>query len=107
MCLPYLSRIGNATNAAGLYAPAKFHVEGFSAGSYTGATIVIALCFLFPDCPVSAKLGAIAMPKGVMGALMEIASPGQCDIHLVHAEEDAATWKRAWKQPQRAHPPMW
>ena len=28
------------------------------------------------------------MPKGVMGALMEIASPGQCDIHLVHAEED-------------------
>ena len=88
MCLPYLSRIGNATNAAGLYAPAKFHVEGFSAGSYTGATIVLALCFLFPDCPVSATLGAIAMPKGVMGALMEIASPGQCDIHLVHAEED-------------------
>ena len=26
------------------------------------------------------------MPKGVMGALMEIASPGQYDIHLVHAE---------------------
>ena len=28
------------------------------------------------------------MPKGVMGALMELASPGHCDIHLVHAEED-------------------
>ena len=28
------------------------------------------------------------MPKGVMGALMEIASPGQCDIHLIHAEDD-------------------
>ena len=88
MCLPYLSRIGNSANAAGLYAPTSFHVEGFSAGSYTGATIVIALCCLFPECPVSATLGAIAMPKGVMGALMEIASPGQCDIHLIHAEDD-------------------
>ena len=74
MCLPYFSRIGNSTNAAGLYAPSEFHVEGFSAGSYTGATIVLALCVLFPERPVSATLGAIAMPKGVMGALMEIAS---------------------------------
>ena len=82
MCLPYLSRIG-------LYAPSMFHVEGFSAGSYTGATIVLALCVLFPECPVSPTLGAIAMPKGVLGALMEIASPGRYDIHLVHAEEDA------------------
>ena len=62
--------------------------KGFSAGSYIGATIVLALCALFPGRPVSATLGAIAMPKGVMGALMEIASPGQYDIHLVHAEED-------------------
>ena len=83
MCLPFLSRIGNSTNAAGLYAPTEFHVEGFSAGSYTGATIVLALCVLFPGSPISATLGAIAMPKGVMGALMEIASPGQCDIHPV------------------------
>ena len=73
---------------ARLSTPTKFHVEGFSAGSYTGATIVIALCHLFPTCPVSATLGAIAMPKGIMGALMELASPGRCDIHLVHAEED-------------------
>ena len=89
MRLPFLSRIGNGTNAAGLYAPSMFHVEGFSAGSYTGATIVLSLCVLFPECPVSATLGAIAMPKGVLGALMEIASPGRYDIHLVHAEEDA------------------
>ena len=88
MRLPFLSRIGNSTNAAGLYAPSMFHVEGFSAGSYTGATIVLALCVLFPECPVSATLGAIAMPKGVLGALMEVASPGRYDIHLVHAEED-------------------
>ena len=75
MRLPFLSRIGNSTNAAGLYAPTKFHVEGFSAGSYTGATIVIALCALFPECPVSATLGAIAMPKGVMGALYRACLP--------------------------------
>ena len=89
MCLPFLSRIGNKTNTTGLYAPVSFHVEGFSAGSYTGATIVLALRVLFPGCPVSAVLGAIAMPKGVMGALLETASPGQYDIHLIHAEEDA------------------
>ena len=86
--LPNLMGIGNSTKVARLYAPTRFHVEGFSAGSYTGATIVIALCHLFPECPVSATLGAIAMPKGIMGALMELASPGHCDIHLVHAEED-------------------
>ena len=88
MCLPFLERIGNSTITSKLYAPTKFHVEGFSAGSYTGATVVIGLCALFPTCPVSATLGAIAMPKGVMGALMELASPGQCDIHLIHAEDD-------------------
>ena len=87
MCLPFLERIGNSTITSKLYAPTKFHVEGFSAGSYTGATVVIGLCALFPTCPVSATLGAIAMPKGVMGALMELASPGQCDIHLIHAED--------------------
>ena len=82
------SGLQNSTEVARLYTPTKFQVEGFSAGSYTGATFVIALCHLFPACPVSATLGAIAMPKGIMGALMELASPGHCDIHLVHAEED-------------------
>ena len=33
--------------------PTKFHV-GFSASSHTGATAVIGLCALFPECP---KLG--------------------------------------------------
>ena len=89
MCLPYLSHVGNGTNAEGLYAPSMFHVEGFSAGSYTGAIIVLALRVLFPECHVSATLGAIAMPNGVFGALMEVASRGRYDIHLVHAEEDA------------------
>ena len=88
MCLPYLSRIGNGASAKGLYTPTEFHVEGFSAGSYTGAVLVLALRVLFPECHVSATLGAIAMPKGVFGALLEVASPGQYDIHLVHAEED-------------------
>ena len=66
MCLPYLSRIGNGTSAEGLYAPSEFHVEGFSAGSYTGAVLVLALRVLFPECRVSATLGAIAMPKGAL-----------------------------------------
>ena len=88
MCLPYLSRIGNCTSAEGLYAPKEFHIEGFSAGSYTGAVLVLALRALFPECRVSAKLGAIAMPKGVFAALMEVADPGQYDVHLIHAEDD-------------------
>ena len=88
MCLPYLQRIGNRTSAEGLYAPRKFHIEGFSAGSYTGAVIVLAIRVLFPECRTSAKPGAIAMPKGVFAALLEVANSGQCDIHLIHAEED-------------------
>ena len=86
-------RIGNCTSAEGLYAPSEFHVEGFSAGSHTGAVLVLALRVLFPECHVSATLGAVAMPKGVFGALMEAASPGQYDIHFVHAEEDQ---ERLW-----------
>ena len=87
MRLPYLERIGNRTIAAKLYAPTRFHVEGFSAGSYTGAIMVIGLCALFPECPISAKLGAIAMPIGVMGALMEIASPANA-TSIWYAEDD-------------------
>ena len=66
--------IGNSTSAEGLYSPREFHVEGFSAGSYTGAVIVLALRALFPDCRTSAKLGAIAMPKGVVAALLDVAN---------------------------------
>ena len=88
MCLPYLQRIGNRTSAEGLYAPREFHIEGFSAGSYIGAVMVLAIRVLFPECRTSAKLGAIAMPKGVFAALLEVANPGQCNIHLIHAEED-------------------
>ena len=28
------------------------------------------------------------MPKGVFVALMEVATPGQYDVHLIHAEDD-------------------
>ena len=45
-------------------------------GSSLPEGLLLALCVLFPECPVSATLGAIAMPKGVLGALKEIASPG-------------------------------
>ena len=64
-CLPLLQQSSRSTSAAGLYCPAEFRLEGFSAGSYTGAVIFLALRRLFPACRLSAKLGAVAMPKGV------------------------------------------
>ena len=59
--------------------PREFHIEGFSAGSYTGAVIALARRALFPECRTSAKLGAIAMPKGILAALLDAAYPGPCD----------------------------
>lgn len=56
--------------------PSRFHVEGFSAGSYTGAIVVLALRMLFLGRHVSATLDAIAIPKDGFGTLMEVASPG-------------------------------
>ena len=75
----------------------EFRIEGFSAGSYTGAVLFLALRTLFPDCRVQAKLGAVAMPKGVFAALMAAAVPGRCRVHLIHAEEDML---RDWQPSQ-------
>ena len=88
MYLPFLKRIGNHTNAEGLYSPGEFHIEGFSAGSYTGAVVVLAPRVLFPTCKVSAKLGPIAMPRGVFAALLAAADPDRCNVHIIHDEED-------------------
>ena len=77
-CLPLLQRSSRSTSAAGLY----------SAGSYTGAVIFLALRRLFPACRLSAKLGAVAMPKGVFALLQTAAIPGRCRVHLIRAEED-------------------
>ena len=87
-CLPYLQQSSSSTRAAGLYCPTEFRLEGFSAGSYTGAVVFLALRRLFPACRISAKLGAVAMPKGVFAALQAAATPGPCRVHLIHAEED-------------------
>ena len=59
MCLPYLSRIGNCTSAEGLYAPQEFHIEGFSAGSYTGAVLSSELASgeNLSSRPVSERIG--------------------------------------------------
>ena len=74
MCLPYLSRIGNGASADGLYAPSEFHVEGFSAGSYTGV-LVLALRVLFPERHVSATLGAIFRDFRKFGNVQLVESP--------------------------------
>ena len=67
---------------------AEFYIEGYSAGSYTGAVLFLALRRLFPACRLAAKLGAVAMPKGVFSLLQTKTLPGRCRVHLVHAEED-------------------
>ena len=45
--------------------PTHFTVNGFSAGSYTGAVIALAIRCLWPASQITARLGAIAMPKSV------------------------------------------
>ena len=52
-----------------------FTVNGFSAGSYTGAVIALALRCLWPTSQITARLGALAMPKGVLAALVATADP--------------------------------
>ena len=55
--------------------------------------MVLALRTLFPDCRTSAKLGAIAMPKGVLAALLEAADPGPCDIRVGGTQQnECANW---------------
>ena len=77
-------------------APVHFAVNGFSAGSYTGAVIALADRCLWPHCQVTARLGAIAMPKGVLAALVATADPHR---HLVHAAEDSlCDWKPGDKE---------
>ena len=71
-----------------------FTVNGFSAGSYTGAVIALALRCLWPTSQITARLGAIAMPKGVLAALVATADPDRHHYHLVHAAEDClCDWK--------------
>ena len=61
--LPMLGFLRQATQPA----PVHFAVNGFSAGSYTGAVIALAIRCLWPHCQITARLGAIAMPKGGPG----------------------------------------
>ena len=55
--------------------PTHFTVNGFSAGSYTGAVIALAIRCLWPASQITARLGAIAMPKSVLAALVATAEP--------------------------------
>ena len=71
-----------------------FTVNGFSAGSYTGAVIALAIRCLWPASQITARLGAIAMPKSVLAALVATAEPDRRNYYLVHAAEDClCDWK--------------
>ena len=74
--------------------PTHFTVNGFSAGSYTGAVIALAIRCLWPVSQITARLGAIAMPKSVLTALIATAEPDRRNYYLVHAAEDCL---RDWK----------
>ena len=74
--------------------PTHFTVNGCSAGSYTGAVIALALRCLWPASQITARLGAIAMPKSVLAALVATAEPDRHNYYLVHAAEDClCDWK--------------
>ena len=74
--------------------PTHFTVNGFSAGSYTGAVIALAIRCLWPASQITARLGAIAMPKSVFAALVATAEPDRRNYYLVHAAEDClCDWK--------------
>ena len=76
--------------------PTHFTVNGFSAGSYTGAVIALAIRCLWPASQITARLGAIAMPKSVLAALVATAEPDRRNYYLVHAAEDClCDWKPA------------
>ena len=74
--------------------PTHFTANGFSAGSYTGAVIALAIRCLWPASQITARLGAIAMPKSVLAALVATAEPDRHNYYLVHAAEDClCDWK--------------
>ena len=74
--------------------PTHFTVNGFSAGSYTGAVIALAIRCLWPASQITARLGATAMPKSVLAALVATAEPDRHNNYLVHAAEDClCDWK--------------
>ena len=74
--------------------PPHFTVNGFSAGSYTGAVIALAIRCLWPASQITARLGAIAMPKSVLAALVATAEPDRRNYYLVHAAQDClCDWK--------------
>ena len=61
--------------------PTHFTANGFGAGSFTGASDCPAIRCLWPASQITARLGAIAMPKSA-------AEPDRHNYFLVHAAED-------------------
>ena len=82
--LPMLGHLRTAAQPS----PEHFVVEGFSAGSYTGAVIALAIRCLWPKGQITARLGAIAMPQRVLAALLATSDTNRHHYYLVHAEAD-------------------
>ena len=61
--LPMLGHLQHAAQPS----PGHFAINGFSAGSYAGGVIALAIRCLWPQSQITARLGAIAMPKGGPG----------------------------------------
>ena len=56
--------------------------------------IALAIRCLWPASQITARLGAIAMPKSVLAALVATAEPDRRNYYLVHAAEDClCDWK--------------
>ena len=82
--LPMLGHLRTAAQPS----PEHFVVEGFSAGSYTGAVIALAIRCLWPQGQITARLGAIAMRQQVLAALVATSDTNRHHHYLVHAEAD-------------------
>ena len=70
-----------------------FTVNGFSAGSCTGAVIASAIRCLWPASQITARFSAIAMPKSVLAALIATAEPDRATTILSAAEDCLCDWK--------------
>ena len=57
-------------------------------------SLALAIRCLWPASQITARLGAIAMPKSVSAALVATAEPDRRNYYLVHAAEDClCDWK--------------
>ena len=76
-CLPVLGCLRPAEQAD----PPHFTVNGFSAGSYTGAVIALAIRCLWPASQITARLGAITQAFSLFGCYLRQGYRSLADEH--------------------------